>query len=243
MPSPLRVLLVADPTFDVGPLAYALGRGGFEPNWTRVGAERALREKLLGSSWQIILSTFNLRQLGLSRALEVAKELSPDTPFIVISAPISEAAVDAMHAGAADYVTEDNLLRLPAAVARELQQAAARRARRSAEQRFRGLIENVPVGIVVHRERRILYPRRSCGLEQRAPRIRARLVAQHRRRVSSGSGVPEGQESSSGAATALTGSRQSERRYSVRRKSAATWSAEALPSAPLGGSGGKLSTA
>src|SRR6266511_1187667 len=44
-------------------------------------------------------------------------------------------------------------------------------------------------------------------------------------------------------ATAATGRRPSGRRNSVRRKSAATRSADALPSVPLGGSGGKPSTA
>jgi PAS domain S-box-containing protein len=154
---PLRVLLVADSTFDVGPLVDSLRRGGFEPTWMRVESEAVLRVELLAASWQIILSAFSLLQLDILRALEVAKELSPDTPFIIVSAPICDDAVEAMRAGAADYVTQENLLRLPAAVARELRQAAAHRAQRSAERRFRSLIESVPIGIVVHRDGHILY--------------------------------------------------------------------------------------
>ena len=159
---PLKALVVADSAFDVGPLLDSLRRGGFEPSWTRVDSEPALRAELLVPSWQIILIEFTLQHLDVLRALEVATELSPETPFIIISAPVGHAAVEAIRTGAADCLTEEELPRLPAIIAREQQQGAACRAQRSAERRFRGLIENVPVGIVVHRDRRILYANRIC---------------------------------------------------------------------------------
>ena len=159
---PLKALVVADSTFNVGGLLDSLRRGGFEPTWTQVDSEATLRVWLLVPSWQIVLCECSLEHLDVLRALEVATELSPDTPFIVLSGPISRAAVEAIRAGAADCVTEEDLPRLPSIVARELQPGAAWRGRRSAERRFRGLIENVPVGIVVHRDGHILYANRIC---------------------------------------------------------------------------------
>src|SRR5260370_7527076 len=105
MLSQLRLLLVADSNVEVGPLLDSLRRGGFELSWTRVGSEAALRGALLEARWQIVLSDFNLAQLDSLQPLTIAKDLSPETPFIVISAPSGDAAVEAVRAGAADFLT------------------------------------------------------------------------------------------------------------------------------------------
>src|SRR5258708_17502475 len=174
---PLRVLLVADATCDTGPMMDSLRRGGFEPHWTRVDSEAALRvELLLRAGWQVILCDFGLQELEALQALAMAKALSPDLPFIIVAAPIGDAAACALRAGAADCVTLDNLARLPAAVARELEQAAVGRQRRLAELHFRGLIERMPLGIIVHRDRRILYANQICLLYLGLDRLPALLA-------------------------------------------------------------------
>jgi two-component system, cell cycle sensor histidine kinase and response regulator CckA len=55
-------------------------------------------------------------------------------PFIIVSGTVGEeVAVDAMRAGARDYVLKDRLARLAPALARELDEAASRQARRKSE--------------------------------------------------------------------------------------------------------------
>jgi len=64
---------------------------------------------------------------GLS-AFRIAQERGLDTPFIFVSGAIGEErAVEAMRAGASDYLVKGNLARLTAAVQREIDHAARRR--------------------------------------------------------------------------------------------------------------------
>src|SRR2546430_14414551 len=57
-----------------------------------------------------------------------------DTPFIFVSGTIGEdVAVEAMKAGAQDFLTKGNLRRLVPAVERELRDAVVRRERRRAQ--------------------------------------------------------------------------------------------------------------
>src|SRR5438445_80509 len=67
-------------------------------------------------------------------ALALVRERGLDLPFIFVSGTIGEdTAVEAMRAGAQDYVTKGNLKRLLPAVERELRDARERRDRKRAE--------------------------------------------------------------------------------------------------------------
>jgi diguanylate cyclase (GGDEF)-like protein/PAS domain S-box-containing protein len=82
----------------------------------------------------VILSDFSMPGFDGMAALAIARELSPDTPFIFVSGTIGEEyAIRALKAGATDYVVKANLVRLPAAVERALAEARERRARRRTE--------------------------------------------------------------------------------------------------------------
>src|SRR5207249_12223434 len=73
-------------------------------------------------------------------ALKLMQERNIDLPFIVVSGAIGEeTAVEAMRAGAHDYVLKQNLTRLPAAVTRELREAQIRHERRQAIEAIRDL--------------------------------------------------------------------------------------------------------
>src|SRR4028119_792398 len=73
-----------------------------------------------------------------------------EAPFIIVSGKVGEeVAVEAMKAGAHDYVMKGNLTRLCATVERGLEEAEARRERERAEkslkeseERFRSLVMN-----------------------------------------------------------------------------------------------------
>jgi two-component sensor histidine kinase len=74
--------------------------------------------------WDAVIADWSLPELSAMLALAIVKALSPDVPFIVVSGTISEdTAVDAMRAGASDYVLKDRLGRLAPAVDRGLREA------------------------------------------------------------------------------------------------------------------------
>ncbi len=128
MSAPLQLLQIEDNETDAFLEIRELKRSGFQVEATRVDTEADLRVALSTRSWDLVLCDFTLPGFSGAEALRIAKELSPDTPFIFVSGTIGEAAiVDAMRSGARDYVMKDRLTRLSPAVSRELREAAVRR--------------------------------------------------------------------------------------------------------------------
>src|SRR6266850_4250435 len=82
----------------------------------------------------VILSDFSMPGFDGMEALALAREISPDTPFIFVSGTIGEEhAIRALKGGATDYVLKSNLVRLPVAVTRALEEAKERGERRRAQ--------------------------------------------------------------------------------------------------------------
>jgi DNA-binding NtrC family response regulator len=79
----------------------------------------------------MILCDYAMPSFGAFEALEILRESGKDIPLIIVSGAIGETeAVKAMRHGAADYLLKDNLIRLGAAVERELREAGIRRQKR-----------------------------------------------------------------------------------------------------------------
>lgn len=128
-----RILILEDRQADAELMVRELRRAGYEPEWIRVETEWDYVAQL-DRGWEIILADYHLPQFDGLRALEVLSARGLDIPFILVSATIGEdKAVEAMKAGASDYVMKDKLARLAPAVTRELREAAERRERRRAE--------------------------------------------------------------------------------------------------------------
>lgn len=137
MSNPLRVLFVEDSERDVELLLLELRGGGWDPQFDRVETADTLRAALGNRSWNIVLSDWNMPEFDARAALAIVKELEPDLPFVIISGTIGEeVAVDAMRAGAHDFMTKDKLARLLPAVERELSEAALRKERRKLQEQL-----------------------------------------------------------------------------------------------------------
>lgn len=135
---PLRVLMVEDSPPDAVLLARALERGGFEPICARVDSREAMAAALEKESWDLILADHAMPNFSAPEALRMVKDRGMDLPFIIVSGQIEETtAVEAMRAGAHDYVMKDRLARLVPAVERELREAEIRRARSEYEEQLR----------------------------------------------------------------------------------------------------------
>ncbi len=132
--TPLRLLVVEDSEDDALLVLRVLRRGGFDPVHLRVDTAEAMRAALAGGNWDAVTCDYVMPHFSGLAALALLQECKLDLPFIVVSGKIGEeTAVEAMKAGAHDYVMKTELQRLPAAMRRELQEARDRHDRRSAE--------------------------------------------------------------------------------------------------------------
>jgi PAS domain S-box-containing protein len=157
--APLRVLLVEDSEDDALLLARYFERAGYEPSVRRVETADEMRRALSEShtQWDVVLADFKLPNFSAPAALHLLKHMGQDVPFIVMSGAISEeTAVEAMRAGAHDYVSKQNLARLVPAIEREIREARARRSKIDAEhalhasqERFLRLVQAMPVGLII----------------------------------------------------------------------------------------------
>jgi diguanylate cyclase (GGDEF)-like protein len=133
----IRILIIEDVEADAELSLLKLKRAGLHFAAHRVESQPELRRALCEFSPNIILSDFSLPQFDGLLALELARELAPDTPFIFISGTMGEErAVTALHSGAVDYLLKGNLARLPAAVIRALNEAQVRQERRAEQARM-----------------------------------------------------------------------------------------------------------
>jgi two-component system, cell cycle sensor histidine kinase and response regulator CckA len=128
MGKPIRVLIVEDSEDDTLLVVGKLDRSGFQPVWKRVDTAESLRAALALEAWDIVISDHAMAGFGSLQALSVLQEAGVSVPFIIFSGVISEEeAVAAIRAGAADYISKDNLSRLIPVVERELRTARLRR--------------------------------------------------------------------------------------------------------------------
>ncbi len=131
----VRVLLVEDSVLDAELVLDEFARDELAVDAERVEEEASYRNALRQFMPDVIISDLSLPSFSGYGALELAKELVPQTPFLFVSGTMGEdAAVEALRAGATDYVLKHNLARLAPAVRRALAEAAERRARAAVEQ-------------------------------------------------------------------------------------------------------------
>lgn len=129
MPTLLRALIVEDNERDAALLIRELRRAN-EVTFKRVETAEDMRAALKGQAWDIVISDFSLPMFSAAAALSVLKESGLDLPFIIVSGTIGEeTAVEAMRAGAHDFIPKDAVARLLPAIERELREADVRRER------------------------------------------------------------------------------------------------------------------
>jgi PAS domain S-box-containing protein len=157
MPQTLRVLHVEDSEQDAALLKHHLLTAGYDVVPRRVQTKREMHAALETQEWDVILCDYAMPNFNALAALASLKETGLDIPFIVISGTVGEgAAVEAMRAGAQDYLMKGNLARLAPTIEREIQEAGNRRARRQAEAelltseaQYRRLLDTANEGIWV----------------------------------------------------------------------------------------------
>ena len=144
--TPLRVLIVEDSDSDAELLLFELQHGGFDVTHRRAASEVEVRRALDEDEWDLVISDYSMPGFDGRRCLQIFQERNLDVPFILMSGTVGEeVAVEAMKAGAHDYIMKDRLTRLVPAIQRELREAATRRERRTFMEQIEFIAYHDPV--------------------------------------------------------------------------------------------------
>lgn len=135
-----------------------------EVTWVRDLPE--FERDLRAIPYDVILSDFSMGSCDGLEALAVAQRDRPEIPFIFLSGTIGESrAIEAVRAGARDYVLKDNLRRLVTTIRRALRERDERLQRAAAEEnqrRFAEVLESATdfVGLLA-KDGRVFYVNRA----------------------------------------------------------------------------------
>ncbi len=159
----IRVLVVEDDPLDAELVIEQLGTEGLRIATRVVANAPDFQLALDDFDPDIVLCDLTLPGFSGYRALQLLRERDRRTPFVFVSGTMGEAAaIEALRAGATDYVLKNNLARLASVVTRALGEAAERRARDKVEselvraQRFETLA--LLTGSLSHDLRNTLQP-------------------------------------------------------------------------------------
>jgi CheY-like chemotaxis protein len=117
----LSVLLVEDSDMDAELVIRALRKAGYTPRVEVVKTSAQMQEALRAGGWDVVFSDWELPGFSGLQALEIHRRAGSGIPFIIVSGRIGEeAAVEAIRAGADDFVPKDRLEHLKAVLDRVL---------------------------------------------------------------------------------------------------------------------------
>jgi len=137
----LRILLIEDSEDDARLVLREIQHGGYDVEFERVETADAMRAALARQVWDLIICDFSLPRFSAPNALELLKKSDHDLPFIIVSGTIGEeSAVNALKAGAHDFIIKGNFARLIPAIQRELKEAEVRRERRERERELEAIV-------------------------------------------------------------------------------------------------------
>jgi two-component system, cell cycle sensor histidine kinase and response regulator CckA len=136
--TPLRVLQLEDNQTDADLIATMLEEGGIPCTPHRVDSHVAFVAALKEGHSDLILADYSLPGFDGVTALDLARKLAPEVPFIFVSGTLGEElAIDTMHRGATDYILKQRLSRLVPSVHRALRERHDRVERKRAEDALR----------------------------------------------------------------------------------------------------------
>lgn len=147
--SQLKILFLEDSLQDMELFSKMISNAGFNINIIHVDTEKEFKNNLLTEKYDLILSDFSLIGFDAFGALEISKQICPETPFICVSGSIGEeTAIELLKLGAVDYVLKDRPERLPYAIKRALEERDIKKAHQIAsdalqesEEKFRNIFQ------------------------------------------------------------------------------------------------------
>ncbi|MGN6555514.1 MAG: hybrid sensor histidine kinase/response regulator [Verrucomicrobiota bacterium] len=130
----LRILHLEDDPHDAEIVRAMLENERIECVMRRVDNRKGYESALGAHQWDLIISDYALPSYNGMKALELARERAPATPFILFSGTIGEeTAVLSLKNGAADYILKERPARLVSAVKHALAELQERKRRKRVE--------------------------------------------------------------------------------------------------------------
>ena len=153
----LKVLMIEDLQEDAELTILALQNGGYDIIYERVETLKDMKHALASKQWDCIISDYSLPHFNGFEALKEFKKTDLEIPFLFVSGTMGEdVAVEAMKAGAHDYIVKGRLSRLIPALERELKESDLRRQKKrteealgKSEENFRILFEQASDAIFI----------------------------------------------------------------------------------------------
>src|SRR6266849_6262570 len=106
----LRLLIVDDSKVDVDILLYVLRSAGYQVEYDLVQTAYDMRAALEREPWDLITSDHRMPQFSAPEALDLAKELRPNIPIIIVSGETNpDLATSLKSAGDQDFVPKAEL--------------------------------------------------------------------------------------------------------------------------------------
>ncbi len=113
----LKILLLEDNKLDAELTKEELKLHNFNFTSKLVETEKDFISAIHNFKPDLILSDYSLPQFTGFEALEIAKDLIPEIPFIIVTGSLTEeTAVESINRGAWNYVIKENLIRLTPAI-------------------------------------------------------------------------------------------------------------------------------
>jgi len=135
MKSSFRILYLEDDRADVELVRAKLEDEGFTCDIIHVETQADFVATLNNGGFDVILADYRLPSFDGLTALSIARERTPEVPFIFLSGTMGEElAIETLKKGATDYVLKQRLSRLGPAIRRALEEAEEHLERRKAEE-------------------------------------------------------------------------------------------------------------
>lgn len=146
----LRALILEDFIDDAELVAKHIRKNGINIEWDRVHTAADMRTALETKTYDVILADYTMPQFTALDGLQILQKSGLNLPFIIVSGSIGEEiAVEALKAGANDYIMKNNLSRLCPAIEREIRETdirqktiLAEKALKENEKKYRLLADN-----------------------------------------------------------------------------------------------------
>lgn len=131
------ILHLEDDVRDAELVKVMLQKAGLNPSIHRVDSKEQFVQLLEERPFDLILSDYSMPVFDGEMALELARESHPEIPFIFMSGTLGEErAVEALHAGATDYVLKTKPKRLVPAIQRALKEVKQAKEKNNFERQF-----------------------------------------------------------------------------------------------------------
>jgi PAS domain S-box-containing protein len=130
----INILILEHDPNDIGLLQYELKKSGLNYTTEIVQSKEAYEQALCSINPDIILSDFSLPSFDGLSAFRIRENISPQTPFIIVSGTIGEEnAVELIKMGVTDYALKEKLYQITPKIRRALKEAADRKQKAVAE--------------------------------------------------------------------------------------------------------------